>query len=89
MFNFICQCASEFEKLHGIKPDVLYLSEKHLEQLKSQQGLDSIDEFFLQVASIHLNIVLSPSIMHPAVSNVHSNQDNNKLNVVSKLVKAA
>lgn len=66
MLDYLYDSAVNYQKLHGLKPNLVYLNNNHFQslqfQLKAQHQLaDLFNEF-------DLKIVLSPSMPHPSLA---------------------
>lgn len=69
MLSFVYRLAREFEKEHGIRPNLLYLNPSHLqflrEQLNDEQQLDNI------VKLLGMEIMVTNEAIHPHVVWTH------------------
>ena len=69
MLSFIYRLISDFEKEHGIHPNLLYLNPTHLQflrsQLKSETQLDDI------VRLLEMEIMVTGEVIHPHVVWTH------------------
>jgi hypothetical protein len=69
MLSFIYRLARDFEKEHGIYPNLLYLSPIHLqflrEQLDNEAQLDNI------VKRLGMEIMITGEVIHPHVVWTH------------------
>lgn len=66
MLSFIYRLVRDFEKEHGIHPNLLYLNQAHMqflrEQLNSTKQLDDI------VQMLGMEIILTQEAIHPHVA---------------------
>ena len=66
MLSHLYRIASEFERRHGVAPNLLYLSYPHFEQLKlALPGLESMAEL---LGKLHMELVLQRDNAHPRVA---------------------
>ncbi|MDH5784261.1 MAG: hypothetical protein OEZ16_01470 [Chromatiales bacterium] len=69
MLSFIYRLARDFEKEHGIHPNLLYLNPTHLqflrEQLDNEEQLDNI------VKLLGMEIMITKEVIHPHVVWTH------------------
>ena len=66
MLSFLSRITSEFERRHGIAPNLLYINYRHFEQLRlSLPGLQSTEALLEQ---IKMEIVLQKDVLHPRVA---------------------
>lgn len=66
MLGHIYRLVSDFEKEHGIQPNLLYLNRVHSEQLKF-----SFDQYYTMsqiMEMLNMEMILAPDIVHPHVS---------------------
>ncbi len=66
MLNFIYRLIREFEREHGIHPNLLYLSPVHAQHLK-----DSVDESYTMQSIrnlLHMELIVNQDIVHPHVA---------------------
>lgn len=65
MLSFIYRLARDFEKEHGVPPNLLYLNSTHLqflrEQLSDERQMDNI------VKLLGMEIMVSDEVVHPHV----------------------
>ena len=66
MLSFLYRLATEFEREHGYRPNLLYISPQHFQSLRhdlaSIQGLGELVRF------LGMEIVIEPDAGHPQVS---------------------
>lgn len=66
MLSFLYRLASNFEREHGYRANLLYLSPEHLQNLRQDlaaiKGLDEIVRF------LGMEIVIEPEARHPHIS---------------------
>ncbi|MCW9029275.1 MAG: hypothetical protein OQJ80_10115 [Kangiella sp.] len=69
MLSFIYRLSRDFEKEHGIHPNLLYLNPEHLkflrEQLDNEAQLDNI------VKLLGMEIMITSEVIHPHVVWTH------------------
>ena len=72
MLSYIYRLIRDFENLHGVQPNLLYLNELHVEHLKSAfedcYTLQSIRDV------LKMDVVISKEITHPHVSWTQTHQ---------------
>lgn len=69
MLSFIYRLVRDFEKEHGIHPNLLYLNQKHLQSLYQQ--LESDEQLDRLVSLLGMEIVITQEVMHPHVAWTH------------------
>jgi hypothetical protein len=69
MLSFIYRLVRDFEKEHGLHPNLLYLNPVHLHTL--QQQLDSHAQFDELVKMLGMEIVVTQEAVHPHVAWTH------------------
>lgn len=69
MLSFICRLASDFEKEHGIHPNLLYLNPIHLKFLRQQ--LDNEAQLDNIVKLLGMEIIVTSEVIHPHVVWTH------------------
>lgn len=65
MLGYIYRVVTGFEREHGIRPNLLYINQEHLQHLKS-----SFDESYsmCQIMSmLRMEVIIDPSSVHPHV----------------------
>lgn len=66
MLSFVYRLMRDFEKEHGIRPNLLYLNPVHMhflrEQMRSNQPLDEI------VRLLGMEIIITREALHPHVA---------------------
>jgi len=66
MLSFIYRLVRDFEKEHGIHPNLLYLNQAHMSALREQLGTTiRIDEL---VGLLGMEILLTEEVLHPRVA---------------------
>lgn len=68
MLSFIYRLARDFEKEHGIHPNLLYLSPTHLQFLREQLERDELDDI---VRLLGMEIMITSEVIHPHVVWTH------------------
>jgi hypothetical protein len=69
MLSFIYRLARDFEKEHGIHPNLLYLNPVHLQFLREQLGNESqLDNI---VMLLGMEIMVTTEVIHPHVVWTH------------------
>ncbi len=66
MLSFIYRLVQDFEKEHGLAPNLLYLSPMHLHTLKSQ--LDSGEQLDDLISLLGMEIIITNEAVHPHVA---------------------
>jgi hypothetical protein len=66
MLSFIYRLVRDFEKEHGIHPNLLYLNQTHLQSLYQQ--LESDEQLDRLVSLLGMEIILTQEVMHPHVA---------------------
>lgn len=69
MLSFIYRLVRDFEKEHGIRPNLLYINPSHLQSLHEQ--LDSNEQLDRLVDLIGMEIVITREVVHPHVAWTH------------------
>lgn len=66
MLSFLCRLATEFEREHGYRPNLLYISPHHFQSLRHDlaniQGLGELVRF------LGMEIVIESEASHPHLS---------------------
>jgi hypothetical protein len=66
MLSHLYRIASEFERRHGVAPNLLYLNYQHFDQLrKALPGLQSNEKLLRQLG---LQLILQNDRLHPGVA---------------------
>jgi hypothetical protein len=66
MLSYVCRIASEFERRHGVVPNLLYLNHQHFEQLKlALDGLRTTRQMF---EHLNMQVVIQRDVVHPRVA---------------------
>lgn len=66
MLSFIYRLVRDFEKEHGIQPNLLYLNQTHMSALQEQMGSTiRLDEL---VGLLGMEIILTEEARHPHVA---------------------
>jgi hypothetical protein len=68
MLSFVVTLIGDYERAHGVRPNVVYMSEDHYRYLREE--LPGIREHDDVTAILGLNIALTESALHPHVANV-------------------
>lgn len=69
MLSFIYRLVREFEKEHGIHPNLLYLNPTHLQYLREQLARDTqLDDI---VRLLGMEVMVSAEAIHPHVVWTH------------------
>ena len=64
MLDYLYNSAVNYQKLHGLKPNLVYLNNRHFQTLQNQlETHHQLADLFKQ---FDLKIVLSPSQTHPS-----------------------
>ena len=66
MLDYLCDSAAKYQKLHGLKPNLLYLNNNHFQSLQYQ--LDNQHKLSNRFNEFDLIIVLSPTMTHPSLA---------------------
>lgn len=66
MLSFIVQLASRFERRHGVRPNLLYLSYDHFRQLRAAFAGDN--DLADILARLDMELVLGRDVVHPRVA---------------------
>lgn len=66
MLSFIYRLVTEFEKEHGIHPNLLYLNDKHADHL--QQSFSSEFKLHSIMKFLDMELIIDKSIVHPHVA---------------------
>lgn len=69
MLSFIYRLVRDFEKEHGLQPNLLYLNPVHLSRLREQLASDGQDE--TRVSLPGMEIIVSREVIHPHVAWSH------------------
>ena len=72
MFDYIFQLIDQFHRQHGIEPNLLYLNELHLKELKEASALDQPSHSITDL--LRMELVISREITHPHVAWTQSAQ---------------
>ena len=72
MLSFIYRLVSEFEREHGIHPNLLYLNDKHAEYL--QQSFSNGFRLHSIMKFLQMELIIDKSIAHPHVAWTHTAQ---------------
>lgn len=66
MLSFLYQLVHNFESSHGVHPNLLYLNQDHLTQLRDAFSADlSLEQILLH---LNLELILSADTAHPRVA---------------------
>lgn len=66
MLSFIYRLVHDFEKEHGLHPNLLYLNQVHLSVLREQMGSNiRLDEL---VGLLGMEIIITQEAIHPHVA---------------------
>ncbi|MBI1421835.1 MAG: hypothetical protein GC149_00125 [Gammaproteobacteria bacterium] len=66
MLSFLCRLATEYEREHGHRPNLLYISPQHFQSLR--QDLANIHGLGQLVRFLGMEIVIAPDACHPHLS---------------------
>ena len=69
MLSFIYRLARDFEKEHGVPPNLLYLNPTHLQFLRTQ--LDNEQQMDNIVKLLGMEVMVSSEVVHPHVVWTH------------------
>lgn len=83
MLDYLYNSALQYQQLHGLKPNLVYLNNAHMQTLQKQ--LENQDQLALLFSALDLKVALSPSLPHtpallaynsvtPPVAVIHSTQ---------------
>jgi len=67
MISFIYWLSRNYERSHGVKPNVLYINLSHFEHLR--QEFSDPDDVEAIRRLLGMNILITPEAMHPHLSN--------------------
>ena len=70
MLDYLYRCAVNYQEIHNLKPNLVYLNNTHLQCVIKQ--LSTQHELRIRFNGIDLKIVLSPSLSHPSFSSTSS-----------------
>ncbi|MGD8560784.1 MAG: hypothetical protein PVG89_05290 [Gammaproteobacteria bacterium] len=73
MLDYLEHSVRRYQELHGRKPDLIYLNHIHLQSLLQQ--LETQDAKVSLFGECEIRIILSPSLIHPALSCSHPKLD--------------
>lgn len=63
MLDYFYNSALQYQQLHGLKPNLVYLNNAHMQTLQKQ--LENQDQLALLFSALDLKVALSPSLPHP------------------------
>lgn len=63
MLDYLYNSALQYQQLHGLKPNLVYLNNAHMQTLQKQ--LENPDQLALLFSALDLKVALSPSLPHP------------------------
>ena len=66
MLGFIVRLVSTFEKEHGFRPNLLYISRAHSQHLK--EAFDETFSFCQIAEMLQMEIIVEPEATHPHVA---------------------
>ncbi len=66
MLSFIVQLSSRFERKHGVRPNLLYLSNEHFQQL--QEALSGTQDMADLLQHLDMELIISRDAIHPRVA---------------------
>jgi hypothetical protein len=66
MFTYIYRLINQFEQQHGIEPNLLYLNELHLRELKEAASQEQLPYSITDL--LRMELVISQEITHPHVA---------------------
>jgi len=69
MLSFLYRLATEFEREHGYRPNLLHISPRHFQSLR--HDLASISGLGELVQFLGMEIIIEPEINHPHLSFSH------------------
>jgi len=64
MLDYLCDSVAKYQKLHGLKPNLVYLNNNHFQSLQHQ--LETHHQLANLFNEFDLTIVLSSSLTHPS-----------------------
>ncbi len=65
MLSFIYQLATRFEHAHRVRPNLLYLSPEHLEQLR--ESFADPEDLGRILDILHMELIVDAEVVHPHV----------------------
>ncbi|WP_455196309.1 hypothetical protein [Kaarinaea lacus] len=66
MLDYLYNSALQYQQLHGLKPNLVYLNNAHMQTLQKQ--LENQDQLALLFSALDLKVALSPSLPHPCLA---------------------
>ncbi|MEJ2361454.1 MAG: hypothetical protein P8Z75_08510 [Gammaproteobacteria bacterium] len=69
MLSYLVKLASEFERKHGQRPNLLYINQAHFQRLRQDlAGIPGLGEL---VKFLGMEVVIAPESNHPHLSYSH------------------
>lgn len=68
MLDYLYNSALQYQQLHGLKPNLVYLNNAHMQTLQKQ--LENQDQLALLFSALDLKVALSPSLPHPCFAGI-------------------
>lgn len=65
MLSFIYQLATRFEHTHHVRPNLLYLSPEHLDQLR--EAFADPEDLGHILGILHMELIIDAEVAHPHV----------------------
>lgn len=66
MLSFLYRIFSEFERSHGVAPNLLYLNYRHFGEL--QRSLPDLEDTSALLQRLDMELILQNDVMHPRVA---------------------
>jgi len=66
MLSFIIRLAEEFQREHGMRPNLLYMNERHVAHLRD--GFDERYDLSAIMNMLEMDILIDEGVVHPRVA---------------------
>jgi hypothetical protein len=66
MLSFLYRIFTDFERRHGVSPNLLYLNYRHLQQL--QDSLPALQDTAALLERLDMELILQNDVVHPRVA---------------------